>query len=124
MVFVGLVAIAVLVYLLVAFFVQFYGQAIVIDGASAIASFKRSYRVVRTNLLATVGYTLLAMVIGALGGGVSLLARPESTSVSGLPTLSVPLLIVVGLLAAVIGSVVSTFMLTFPVAVYDEFTTT
>jgi len=127
MVFVGLVAVAVLVYLLVAFFVQFYGQAIVIDGASAIASFKRSYRVVRTNLLATIGYTLLAMVIGALGGGVyagvSLLARPEATSISGLPTLSVPLLIVVGLLAAVIGSVVSTFMLTFSVAVYDEFTT-
>ena len=68
------------------------------------------------------------MVIGALGGGVyavvSLLARPEATSISGLPTLSVPLLIGVGLLAAVIGSVVSTFMLAFSVAVYDEFTTT
>ena len=38
MVFVGLVAVAVLVYLFVAFFVQFYGQAIVINGASAIAS--------------------------------------------------------------------------------------
>jgi len=126
-VFVGLVAVAVLVYLLVAFFVQFYGQAIVVDGADAVASFKRSYRLVRANLLATVGYTLLAMVIGTLSGGVyagvSLLARPEAAVGSGLPTVSIPLLVVVGLLAAVIGSVVSTFMLTFSVAVYDEFTT-
>ena len=126
-VFVGLVAVAVLVYLLVAFFVQFYGQAIVVDGADAVASFKRSYRLIRANLSATVGYTLLAMVIGTLSGGVyagvSLLARPEAAVVSGLPTVSIPLLVVVGLLAAVIGSVVSTFMLTFSVAVYDEFTT-
>ncbi|TQR22047.1 hypothetical protein C9J85_02320 [Haloferax sp. wsp5] len=38
--FIGLAAIAGLLYLVVAFFVQFYGQAIVIDGASAIDSFR------------------------------------------------------------------------------------
>ncbi|ADE02149.2 DUF7847 domain-containing protein [Haloferax volcanii] len=124
--FIGLAAIAGLLYLVVAFFVQFYGQAIVIDGASAIDSFKRSYRVVRGNLLATVGYMLLALVIGALSGGVyagvSLLASADAASAAGLPTLSTPLLVVVGLLAAVIGSVVSAFLLTFSVAVYDELT--
>jgi hypothetical protein len=113
-----------LVYLLVAFFVQFYGQAIVVDGASALASFKRSYRVVRSNLLATVGYMLLAVVIGSVGGaayaGVSFLARPEATATYGLPTLSLAALAGVGLLAAVVGSVVSAFALTFSVAVYEE----
>ncbi|WP_251342906.1 hypothetical protein [Haloplanus halophilus] len=124
MAFVALAAVAGLTYLVVAFFVQFYGQAIVVDGTTVIASFKRSYRVVRANLLATVGYVLLALVIGALSGGVyagvSVLASPEAAATYGLPALSTPLLVGVGLLAAVLGSVASAFMLTFSVAVYDE----
>ncbi|WP_187367400.1 hypothetical protein [Haloferax sp. KTX1] len=123
-VFIGLAAVAGLLYLVTVFVLQFYGQAIVISGASAIASFKRSYRIVRENLLAVGGYTLVALVIGMLVGGIyggiSLVASPEATTMIGLPPLSTPLLVVVGLLAAGIGSIVSAFMLTFSVAVYDE----
>jgi len=126
MAFIAVAGIAVLLYFVVAFFVQFYGQAIVIDGASALAGFKRSYRVVRADLLATVGHLVLAALIGGLVGGiygsVSLLATPEAATAYGLPSLSMPLVAAVGLLAAVVGSVVSAFMLTFSVAVYDEFT--
>jgi hypothetical protein len=122
--FIAVAALVGLAYLLLAFFVQFYGQAIVVEERSALAAFKRSYRVVRENLLKAAGYTVLSILIGGLSGGVyaavSMLASPGSTST--LPTLSLPLLVVVGVVAAVLGSVVSAFMLTFSVAVYDELT--
>lgn len=124
LVLVGLVGVAALAYVVVAFFLQFYGQAIVVDGASALDSFRRSYRVVRSNLLSTAGYVVLALGVGLVGGavysGVSLLASPETASAYGLPALSTPALVAAALLAAVVGSVASTFGLTFSVAVYDE----
>jgi len=125
LVLLAVVAVVGLLYLLVTFFVQFYGQAIVVDGESAIAAFTRSYRVVRANLLGTIGYLVVAVLVGGVAGGLygglSVLAMPDAAAY-GLPALSTPMLVVVGLLAAVVGSVVSAFSLTFSVAVYDEFT--
>ena len=125
LVLLAVVAVVGLLYLLVTFFVQFYGQAIVVDGESAIAAFARSYRVVRANLLGTIGYLVVAVLVGGVAGGLygglSVLATPE-VAAYGLPALSTPMLVVVGLLVAVVGSVVSAFSLTFSVAVYDEFT--
>lgn len=93
----GVALLALLAYLLVVFFVQFYGQAIVIDGDGAIDGLKRSYRVVRNHLLTVFAYSVIAGVIGgALGlayGLVSNLASPMSTTSGVLPTLSLPVVL-------------------------------
>jgi hypothetical protein len=120
------VGVTVLAYLLITFFVQFYGQAIVIDNTSALASFKRSYQVVRSNLLATFGYVVLSIVFGGVAGvvygGFSLLLAPGASTIDGLPALSMPSLIVIGLVMTVFSSLVSVFVLTFSVAFYNELT--
>lgn len=111
----------VLAYLLVAFVIQFYAQAIVIDGYSAVDALKHSYGVVRSNLRATLGYTLVAMVVGGgLGlafGGLSLLTTPEAAAY-GLPVLSTGAQVGVGLVAAIVGAVFSAFLLVYSVSFY------
>ncbi|WP_224269687.1 hypothetical protein [Haloprofundus salinisoli] len=63
-VFFGLLALVFLVAFLFQFFFQFYTVAIVVEGAGVVDGFKRSYGLVRSNLLSVFGYTLLAVVIG------------------------------------------------------------
>jgi hypothetical protein len=73
--------VALLGYLLIAFVVQFFGHAVVIDDLEAVDSIKRSAWCVRHNLVAVVGYTVLAAVGGAVfglfGGVFSLLTSPQ-----------------------------------------------
>ncbi|WP_435065161.1 hypothetical protein [Halobaculum sp. EA56] len=52
-----------LAYLLVVFLIQFYGQAVVLDGLGAVDSLRHSAGLVRRNLASVLGYTL---VVGAL----------------------------------------------------------
>lgn len=115
-------AIIALIYLLIAFLIQFYAQAIVLEDYTAIDGLKRSYSVVRSNLLATVGYMVLAITISgvlALGyGGLSLLTTPETATTLGLPVLSTGGLIGVGLVMTLIGSVISTFLLVYSASFY------
>jgi hypothetical protein len=73
--------IALLGYLLIAFVVQFFGHAVVIDDLEAVDSLKRSAWCVRHNLVAVFGYTVLAavggVVFGLFGGVFSLLTSPQ-----------------------------------------------
>jgi hypothetical protein len=76
------VAILVLIYLVVAFFLQFFAHAIipverveattaVLEDLGAIDGLERSVQVVRDNLLATFGYTLILAVLGSVVGGLA-----------------------------------------------------
>jgi hypothetical protein len=68
-------------YFGVAFIIQFFGHAIVVDDLKAVDSLKRSAWCVRHNLVAVLGYTVLAVVGGAVfglfGGLFSLLTSPQ-----------------------------------------------
>jgi hypothetical protein len=64
-------AVLVLAYLVVAFFLQFFAHAIVLDGQGAVDGLKQSVHVVRTNLLATFGYSLVVGVLGGVAGVVA-----------------------------------------------------
>jgi hypothetical protein len=86
----GMIALIIgLAYLLFIFFIQFYGQAIVIDDFGAVDGLKHSYAVVRRNLVSTLGHSVLVGVLGGLAGGVfaiaSMLVSPQSTTVLSLP---------------------------------------
>lgn len=60
------VALGLLAFLLVVFFVQFFSVAIVVEEAGPVDAFTRSYRVVRENLLATFGYSVVTVVVGVV----------------------------------------------------------
>lgn len=115
-------------FLLFTVFVQFYPQAIVIDGHGAIGGLKRSIGVVRRNFLATVGYSLLAGAIG-IGFGLfaavlSVFASPTSMAMltSETPPLSwiVPVGIVGGILTVVLGTLLAIFAVAFYRAITTE----
>lgn len=52
------------VLLAIGFFLQFYAQAVVVDDQGIVDSFKRSYHVVRRNLVPVIGFDLLGVVLG------------------------------------------------------------
>jgi len=68
-------------YLVIAFAVQFFGHAIVVDDRRAVEGVKRSVWCVRHNLVAVLGYTLVTTVGGAafglFGGLFSVLTSPR-----------------------------------------------
>lgn len=107
------------------FFIQFYGQAIVLDGESAIGGFKRSVSLVRRNLLSVFGYSMLVFGVGIISGLFSSIpstllsvqtAQPSPTP--GFP--EIPLSIIAGLIivGTVMMGLVGSLFLTFSVAFY------
>ena len=107
------------------FFIQFYGQAIVLDGESAIGGFKRSVSLVRRNLLSVFGYSMLVFGVGIIFGLFSSIpstllsvqtAQPSPTL--GFP--EIPLSIIAGLIivGTVLMGLVGSLFLTFSVAFY------
>jgi hypothetical protein len=72
--------IALLGYFLIALVIQFFGHAVVVDDLKAVESIKRSAWCVRYNLVTVCGYTVLAVlggaVFGLFGGLFSLLTSP------------------------------------------------
>jgi len=123
-------AIGVLAYLLVVFFLQFYGQAIVLEDRDAVAGLKRSVGVVRRNLLSTLGYVILTGLIGAMAGigfaGASTLLSYGATTPTGVgPAASEPSLLAivgVGFGVLVLGTLFGGFFSVFSVAFYREIT--
>lgn len=113
---IGLVVL--LAYLAVAFVVQFYGQAIVLDDLPAVDGFKRSVRLVRDNPVPVVGYTLLA---GSVGGLYGLVVGALSILLSTRPDagLDVPQLTLAGQVGAALGVVVVTTLLGAVLLVYS-----
>jgi hypothetical protein len=80
LVVVGLVVLVGLAVLVAFLFIQFYGQAIVIDDYGAAGGFKRSAGLVRRHLLSTLGYSVVVF----LGGGtLGLVGGVASTLISG-----------------------------------------
>lgn len=111
-------------FLLFVFFIQFYGQAIVLDNEGAIGGIKRSASLVRQNLLSTFGYTLIGAVFGGgLGlvlGALSMLASPASAQVFELPQFPMPTLAAAVLVVILLASVMGSFLAIFSVAFYRE----
>lgn len=119
---VGLLVVA--AYVLVVFFVQFYGQAIVIDGLGAVDGVKRSLSVVRNNLVSTLGYSALGVVVGAVAGavfgGASLFLSPQTASAFALPEPSIAVGVVVALVVVAGGTAFGAFFAVFSVSFYRE----
>lgn len=57
------VLVLLLVFLFIFFLIQFFSVAVVVDEVGAIEGFVQSYRLVRRNLLSTVGYNLLSFLL-------------------------------------------------------------
>lgn len=120
------VAIVVLLYLVLLFFLQFYGQAIVLEDMGAVDGLKRSVSVVRQHLVSTLGYSILVGILGGVFGGIigvlSVLLSPGSAAAFHLPELSLPLLAVTGLLALIVGVLFGGFFTVYSVSFYRELT--
>jgi hypothetical protein len=61
---VAVVGVVVLLFFLVYFFVQFFPVAIVVGETDAVEGFTESYRLVRNNLVSTLGYSVISLVVG------------------------------------------------------------
>ncbi|MFC6989209.1 hypothetical protein ACFQJD_11720 [Haloplanus sp. GCM10025708] len=123
----GVVAlVVVLAYIVFVFLVQFYGQAIVLDGYGALDGLKHSVAVVRNNLVSTLGYTAVVIVIGGLAGLgfglLSLLSSPQPPEVAALPHLSLAASLGVALVVVALGTLVGGFFGVFSVAFYRTIT--
>lgn len=129
------VALFVLAYLVVALFVQFYGQAIVVDDLGAVDGITHSVSVVRNHLVSTLGYSVLVLVLGGLVGGgfalATLLVTAQSTpSTPAAPTVpaALPHLSLAGaagvtLVVVLLGTLFGGFFGVYSVAFYREITT-
>ena len=116
------VAAVVLLYLLALFFLQFYGQAIVLEDMGAVDGLKHSVSVVRQHLVSVLGYSILVGILGGLFGVFSLLFSPQSAAALPLPELSLPLVAVVGLLLLVAGTLFGGFFVVYSVSFYRQLT--
>lgn len=119
-----------LLYFLLVFFIQFYGQAIVIDDLGAIDGFRRSVSAVRHHLLSTLGYTVIVTVVSVIVGvlsaagtfAFSLSSTPMTTPGAGaaIPQVSTGVLAAGVLVGFVIMTIISAFFLVYSVAFYRQ----
>jgi len=119
----------VLAYLLVAFFVQFYAHAVVLDDAELVEGFRRSAGLVRSNFLSAVGFTLLltigGAIVGVLAAAGSLVFGPQQPAGSPVADL-VPIEpgpVVVAAIAlgyVLLTGIAGAFYATYSVAFYRE----
>lgn len=120
----GIVALAVLAYLVLVFFVQFYGHAIVLDDLGVAEGFGHSVSLVRHNLWSTFGYSLLVGGLGGVAGVVFGIAsvlsspRPPTSVPVVVPELSMEAVVAGATIALLIGSLFGAFFGVFSVAFY------
>ncbi|MFB6195051.1 MAG: hypothetical protein ABEI80_02695 [Haloplanus sp.] len=62
----ALVALLVIAYVVVLFLIQFYPVVIVVEGAGAVDGITESVAFVRSNVISTLGYTIITVVLGGL----------------------------------------------------------
>ena len=74
-------------YLLVTFFIQFYAHAVVVEDAELVAAFRRSVRLVRSNLGAAIPYTVILAAVGAPFG---LLVAAAALTLAPPPAMDTP----------------------------------
>jgi len=149
--FLAFVLLSVLAFLALVYFIQFYDVAVVVDDTGPWEAFKRSYTVVRRNLLSTLGYTLIAQIINlialvptfwllfsgpggfdpesAAAGGGTAGAGTEGMAGGGMagggdPFASATVAELAPELAVtiVLGTLVSSFLITYRVAYYGDAT--
>lgn len=122
----GIVAVvlvlAVLAYLLVAFFLQFYPHAIVLGDTGFLESFKRSAGLVRSNLVSVLGYSLVvfagSLVFGGVGAVASLVLSPRPLPGLALPEFSLPVIVASAIGYVLVLAVVGAFYLVYSVSFY------
>jgi hypothetical protein len=122
-VFVGVVALLALAYLVAFLFIQFYAQAIVVDDYNAVNSFKRSASLVRQHFVSTLGYSLLALLIGGIAGvviGVSSTLLGSAPNALQMDVTSPALIAGILLLVVVLSTVSSAFTSLYSVAFYRD----
>lgn len=121
-----IVASILLVYVFFIFFAQFYGQAIVLEDMGVVDGFKRSISVVRHHLVSTLGYSLFgAIFVGLAGvvfGAASILISPQSTTMFGHLDPSLPIVVGVGLVVVVGGTLFGEFFAVYSVSFYRAIT--
>ena len=122
---VGLVG--VLVLLVPMFFLQFYAPAIVVSDLGIVDAFKRSAGLVRRNLVSTVGYMVIASVVGIVAGLAGLVVTLFGESYGGtpgigtlLPEVGVAVLVPAIIVVVVVTTVISAFGVAYQVAFYDD----
>jgi hypothetical protein len=130
------------VFLVVQFFLQFFAVSIVVGETGAIDGFKRSYRLVRDNIVATLGYsavTIVASVATAAPVTAFTLARtfqrmdemgagPGAGPGAGVPAgpgtgfggslFSVPEIAAIALISLALGTLLTTFQQTYATSFY------
>jgi hypothetical protein len=121
-----IVAIVFLMYLLLLFFAQFYGQAIVLDGRNVVGGFKQSISVVRHHLVSTLGYSLIGAIVGGLAGiiftAASVILSPQPPAMFALPDPSFPIVVSTALIVAIAGVLGGGFLTVYSVSFYRALT--
>ncbi|WP_224333860.1 hypothetical protein [Haloprofundus halobius] len=121
---VGVVLVVGLVYLVFAFFIQFYSHEIVLNDAGAVSGIKGSVGLVRRNLLSTTGYFLLtiagslAVVVAVVAAQFLLLPQSAPGTMPAQPPLTSALGQVV--VSTVVTAVVGSLFAVYSVAFYEE----
>ena len=107
------------------FFVQFYGQAIVLDGQGAIGGFKRSASLVRRNVLSVFGYSILVFGVGIVFGFFSSIPSTllsvqtaQPSPAPGFPEIPLSILAGVIIVGTILMGLIGSLFLTFSVAFY------
>ena len=118
-------AVFLLVLFVPLFFVQFYGQAIVLDEESAVSGFQHSFGLVRQNLISVFGYSVLVFVGGLFFGLLvsipSTLLSLQATQVPisvPLPELSLTVTVVLTFVGNIVFGILGSLFLVFSVAFY------
>jgi hypothetical protein len=119
---IGIVLLAVLLYFVLFIFIQFFGQAIVLDDVGAVDGFKRSIGAVRGHKLSTLGYTLIISLISLIFGAFGALFALFQTSAAGGGLQTPPLGVIVVALAVFVAltGIVGAFSMTYGVAFYKD----
>jgi len=109
------------------FFLQFYAAAVVVSDLDVVASFERSAGLVRRNLVSTLGYSVVALALGAVGGVVGGvltllggLAGQGAATGAEIPELGSGVLLAVGAVTVLVTALLSAFGATYQVAFYDD----
>ncbi|WP_029601958.1 DUF7847 domain-containing protein [Halococcus hamelinensis] len=117
----ALVGIVLLLFVLLfafSFFVQFFGQAIVLDGKGAVGGFKKSIRVVWGNKLSTLGYMAIIVVFSAVFGTVGGIIGTLPTLYDVNDLLVIAAVLSVGL--AIVTGIIGAFTAAYSVAFYEQ----
>lgn len=116
----------VLAYLAVNFLLQFYAQAVVLDGEAGIGAHRRSVSLVRGNPVSALGFALLRGAISLLGAApivvVTLSVTPGVSDVLPVPELSTATLVAAAVGGYVLSVAVSTVTSTYSVSFYRTLT--